>query len=441
VLPRGEMILERFFPGFLEDLLALGAFSSPNATATMFNRYGKIAFPGDGRAMTYSRALLEWALRQRVQAIPNVRFLYHQEVISLETDSDRTAVTGVRIRERGQLEHQVTLSADLVVEASGRTSRLSSWLSALGYELPEDERIKANIGYTTRNYKVPANRGENMAVIVVEASPATGHFTGGVLKRIENDIWTVCLASVGGYYPPTDPAEFEAGLRSLLICPVLADMLQGAEPVSEPRGYRIPECVRHHYERMEEWPSGLLVLGDALCHFDPVYGQGMTLAAIEVETLAASLSEQQGQPQHGFERRMLQQMQEAIAPAWWRSSTEDLLWPGVAHSGPDAIENVPLLHKYFDFCLKQSTQQLMRLQQNGDFNMLYFKYFMMNWLFIAPREVINADMLNALLESETPTSKQAILAELFAGYDQPIETILAGIVPNFSITFEMPEGL
>jgi 2-polyprenyl-6-methoxyphenol hydroxylase-like FAD-dependent oxidoreductase len=440
VLPRGEMILERFFPGFLADLLALGAFSTPNATATMINRYGTLAFPGDGRAMTYSRALLEWAMRQRVQAIPNVRFLYHQEVIGLETSSDRTTITGVHIRERGQLEHRATLSADLVVETSGRSSRLPSWLTALGYELPEDERIKANIGYTTRNYKVPAKRGGNVAVIVVEASPATEHFTGGVLKRIENDIWTVCLASVGGYYPPTDPAEFETGLRSLPTSPVLAEMLQGAEPLSEPRGYRIPECIRHHYERMEEWPSGLLVLGDALCHFDPVYGQGMTLAAIEVETLAASLSEQQSQPQRGFERRMLQQMQEAIAPAWWRSSIEDLLWPGVTHSGPDAIQNVPLLHKYFDLCLKQSTRQLEQLQRQGDFDMLYFKYFLMNWLFIAPREVINADMLNALLASETPASKQAILADLFAGYDQPIETLLAEIVPDFSLTFEMPGG-
>jgi 2-polyprenyl-6-methoxyphenol hydroxylase-like FAD-dependent oxidoreductase len=441
VLPRGEMILERFFPGFLKDLVTLGAFSSPNASATMINRYGTLGFPGDGGAMTYSRALLEWALRQRVQAIPNVRFLYHQEVIALETSSDRTAVTGVRIRERGQLEHQVTLSADMVVEASGRSSKLASWLSALGYELPEDERIKANIGYTTRNYKVPANRGEDVAVLVVEASPATGHFTGGVLKRIENDIWTVCLASVGGYYPPIDPEGFEAGLRSLPVSPVLADMLQGAEPLSEPRGYRIPECIRHHYERMEEWPSGLLVLGDALCHFDPVYGQGMTLAAIEVEALATSLSEQQNQPQRGFERRMLQQMQDAIAPAWWRSEVEDLLWPNVTHTGPDAPQNVPLLHKYFDFCLKQSTYQLERLRQKGEFDMLFFKYFMMNWLFIAPREVINADMLNALLESETPASKQAILAELFAGYDQPIETVLAGITPNFSVTFEMPADL
>lgn len=214
-------------------------------------------------------------------------------------------------------------------------------------------------------------------------------------------------------------------------------MLREAEPLTEPRGYRIPECIRHHYEQMEQWPAGLLVVGDALCHFDPVYGQGMTLAAIEAETIATCLREGQGQSQPGFERRVLQQMQNAIYPAWWRSTIEDLLWPGVTHSGPQPLKGVPFLHKYFDLCLKQSTRQLAKLQQKGEFNPLFFQYFMMNWLFISPREVINANMLDALLEHETPSEKQAILAELFEGYDhQSIEEVLDEVVPDFSFTFD-----
>jgi 2-polyprenyl-6-methoxyphenol hydroxylase-like FAD-dependent oxidoreductase len=437
VLPRGEIILERFFPGFGADLLALGAFPVQGVGIHMVTRYGTLAFPGDGKGgKTYSRALLEWALRKRVQAISNVRFLLHQEVTGLETSADRTRITGVRIRQRGQLEQQTALSADLVVEASGRSSKLSSWLSALGYELPEDERVTANIGYSTRYYKVPSDERDAIAVIVVEGDPATGNSTGGVLKRIEGDIWTVCLASIGGHYPPTDAQGFDEGF-SRLISPVLADTLRGSEPLTEPRGYRLPECVRHHYEQMERWPSGLLVLGDAFCYFDPVYGQGMTLAAIEAEAIANCLSGQHGQPQPGFERGVLQQMQEAIYPAWWRSAIEDLLWPGVTHSGPETLKHLPLLHRYFDLCLKQSTRQLEKVQQKGEFNPLFFKYFLMNWLFISPREVINADMLATLLEHETPSTKQTMLAELFTGYDhQPIEELLDEIVPSFALAFE-----
>jgi 2-polyprenyl-6-methoxyphenol hydroxylase-like FAD-dependent oxidoreductase len=437
VLPGGEMLMEQLFPGFHSDLLELGAFQARNAGVQMVNVYGTIPFPGAGDdkgAVTYSRGLLEWVLRQRVQALPSVRFLYHQEVIALETAAGGTRVTGVRIRERGQLEQQAMLAADLVVDASGRSSKVSPWLSALGYTLPADERVGAGIGYSTRYYKIPPHL-KDIAVIVIEGDPTTGKSTGGVLKAIENDTWAVCLASVGGQYPPIDARGFEQGLASL-VSPLIADAVRDAEPLTEPRGYRLAECIRHHYEQMEQWPAGLLVLGDAFCYFDPVYGQGMTLAAIEADTLATCLREEQGQFQSGFELRVLQRMQEAIYPAWWRSAIEDLRWPGVVHSGPEPLKNVALLHRYFDLCLKQSTRKIVQQMQTGNFNPQSMSYFMMNWLFVSPRDVINTDMLAYLLEEETPEEKQAALDTLFEGYDQRNSAaLLDEIVPSFTCAF------
>src|SRR5579859_779366 len=435
VLPRGEQILERLFPGFLADLQAGGAFPTRNTLIQMTNPYGTIPFPGDGNGFTYNRGLLEWVLRQRVQALPNVCFLYHQEVTGLVTSADALRVTGIHVRERGQIEKQTTLVGDLVIEASGRSSKLGQWLTASGYELPEDERVTSGIGYSTRYYKIPADK-RNVAVIVVDPDPSTGYYAGGVLKAIEGDMWAVCLGSAGGEYPSTDVRGFEEGFTQL-ISPVLAEILQGAEPVTEPRGYRLPECVRHHYERMEQWPAGLLVLGDAFCFFDPIYGQGMSVAAIEADTLATALREEQGQS--GFERRILQRMQDAIYPAWWRSTIEDLRWPGVTYSGPEPLKDLPLLHRYFDLCLKQSTLKLVKLMQKGEFNPLFMNYFLMNWLFISPRTVINASMLDSLLEDETPEEQQAIRAELFEGYDQKnTDAVLDGIVPHFSFDFGNP---
>jgi 2-polyprenyl-6-methoxyphenol hydroxylase-like FAD-dependent oxidoreductase len=433
VLPRGEQILESFFPGFLAEMQAGGAFPIQNTQVYMVNSYGTIPFPGDGAGFTYSRSLLEWVLRQRVQALTNVHFLYHQEVTGLATTADHLKITGIHIHERGQPEQQTTLLGDLVIDASGRSSKLPQWLAALGYALAEDERVTSGIGYSTRYYRIPAHK-HNMAVIVVDPDPAGGYYAGGVLKAIEGDMWAVCLASAGGQYPPTDAKGFEEGLTQL-VSPVLAEMVRGAEPLSEPRGYRLTECVRHHYEQMERWPAGLLVLGDAFCFFDPIYGQGMTVAAIEANTLATCLREEQGQP--GFEQRTLNLMQDAIYPAWWRSTIDDLRWPGVVYSGPAPLKHVPLLHKYFDLCLKQSTLRLVELMQKGEFNPLFMNYFLMNWLFISPHVVINASMLDSLLEDETPAEKRAILAELFDGYDQQnIAAILAEAVPDFSLSFE-----
>ncbi|HVU65627.1 MAG TPA: NAD(P)-binding protein [Ktedonobacteraceae bacterium] len=443
ILPRGEIILQQLFPGFLNDLKALGAFQMQADTrAFMSNPYGTLPFPGgegEEKGITYSRGVLEWALRQRTQVHPRVRFLYKHEVTGLLTNVEHTRVCGVQARERGQVEQQITLTADLVIEASGRSSRLPQWLTTLGYTLPEDETVTSAIGYTSRYYKMPPHR-RNIAVMVIDPHPTTGHYLGGVLKAVENDAWCVCLAGAGGHYPAIDAAAFEEGLARLYN-PSIAELLKDTEPLGEPRGYRLPTCTRHHYEQMEQWPAGLLVLGDALCAFDPIYGQGMTVAAIEADTLATCLRQQQEQPRPDFERDILQRMQEAIYPAWWRSAIEDLRWPGVTHTGPQPLKGVKLLHKFFDLCIKQSTGQMLQQLQNGDFDMQYMSYFLMNWLFISPRAVINAGMLDFLLQNETPERKQALLAELFAGYDQQnSEAVLDDIVPHFTYDFASPFG-
>ncbi|GHO71367.1 hypothetical protein KSC_102590 [Ktedonobacter sp. SOSP1-52] len=432
VLPRGEMILERFFPGFSNDLLELGAFPIQKPVRWI-NRYGTMMMPAQG--VFYSRALLEWVMRQRVQALPNVRFLYHQEVTDLETSPDRTRITGVHIRQRGQLEQQETLIADLIVVAGGRSSKLPQWLTALGYEQPEDEHLISAIGYSTRYYKVPEEKKGHAPLIVIENDHTKGNSAGGVLKSIEGDAWAVCLSSIAGQYPPTSADGFDEGLTRL-INPVIAEVLRDAEPLTEPRGFRIPECIRHHYEQVENWPAGLLVLGDAFCYFDPVYGQGMTVAAIEAEALADCLSEQQGTPQAGFEHLALQRMQEAIYPAWWLSALEDLRWSGVIHSGQEPLKHVEFLHKYFDLSLKRLTQQFEKQQQTGEFNPLFMNYMMMTALIVSPRDVVNVNMLNALLD-EVPEERDAILADLFQGYDQPnIEAVLDEVVPAFSLHYD-----
>jgi hypothetical protein len=371
-----------------------------------------------------------------VQETAHIHFLYHHEVTGLATNADHARITGVYVRERGQIEQQETLTADLVIEASGRSSKLPQWLTTLGYKLSEDEYVTSAIGYSTRYYKMPSDK-RNVAIMLIDPDPATGNFTGGVLKAIEGDTWAVCLASAGGHYPAIDARGFEEGLAQLYN-PALAELVREAEPLTEPRGYRLPGCVRHHYEQMEQWPAGLLVLGDALCSFDPIYGQGMTVAAIEVDTLATCLREQQLQPQPNFERRVLKLLQEAIYPAWWRSAIEDLRWPGVTHQGPEPLKGVKLLHKFFDLCVKQSTRQLVKLAQTGDFDMQYMSYFLMNWLFISPRDVINARMLDFLLQYETSEQKQVILKDLFEGYDQSIEVVLDEIVPHFTYDFGNP---
>ncbi|MFB8280172.1 FAD-dependent oxidoreductase [Nocardia colli] len=415
MLPRGELILEQLFPGFLDDVLRLGAFPLADAGLSWINRYGVMTLPGSAASAFYSRGLVEQAIRARVESIANVHFGYEQQVVELCADDDGTRITGVRYRDGGSLD--TTMSADLVVEASGRTSKLPQWLSALGYAAQPNEVVTSGIGYSTRYYRVPPGP-DVAALIVIENDCTAANPAGGVLKRIEGDVWSACLSGIDGRYPPTDAAGFEHGLTEL-ASPAMAEALRDAEPLTAPRGFRIPVCVRRHYEQMEQWPAGLLVLGDALSTVDPIYGQGMTVAAIQAENIGSCLREHDGP---GFERAALDQLQRASYPAWWLSALEDLRWPGVRHTGGRPFKNVALLHKYFDLALERMTQQFTTAGSPPD--PAFLSYFAMTGLLVAPSEVVNGTVLDALLNGERTEAQQAIRAEI-AAHGESISAALA----------------
>jgi 2-polyprenyl-6-methoxyphenol hydroxylase-like FAD-dependent oxidoreductase len=422
LLPPGKMILEKLFPGYTEELLAHGAFLRENKTVHLIYPQGSIELPED-RDVGSSRALFEWVMRQRIQQLANVHFLSMQEVTGLLTTPDQTRVTGVHLRERSQSGQRQTVMADLVVDASGRSSKLIRWLNALGYGVPEAERIKVSLGYSTRHYKIPPHLVNQWSVIFIESDPARG-IANGVLGVIENNIAEMVLARAGGEsYPTTDGDEYVKEVAKLLS-PKIAEVLPELEPLDEPRGYRVPESFRYHFEAMPRWPAGLLVMGDALCNFDPVYGQGITVAAIEAEILVACLDDQYLRPRPEFERIVLQQMQDAIESAWWLSAVADLRWSGVEYTGSQPLKGVTFTQKYLNLVLKQAF---------GEGNMaLLEKYFMVTGLVISPRELINAEMVNSVLEADASSEAQQLRDEFFGKDGRSMEEILDQMLPSFA---------
>jgi len=444
MLPSGNMIRERLFPDYIDALLAEGAYPTQNKEGHITTPHGSLVMRQPGKGVSCSRALLEWNLRRRVHALPNVRFLPSQEVIGLEISPDRDRITGVSLRERGHLERQTTITADLVIDASGRSSKLPSWLQELGYTLPETGEVRGDLGYSTRHYQAPPHSARNWGVIMAEGSPSTGTLTAALSPK-ENNILHLLVWGAGGHYPPTDADHFEEGLKHL-SSPDIVNALQEAEPLGPPRGYRIPACIRQHYEQMEDWPTGLLVVGDALCHFDPVYGQGMTVAAIEAETLATCLREQQSHPQPHFERRTLQRMQEATHPAWWLSAIADLRWSGVTYVGQEPPQGVELVHRYLDLYLDYATEHPLELASNGKRDLsspqpAYAKYFLMNVLVVPPPVVFNATTFALLLEAEASSEEPHRSHELTQDSHLPLAEILAEVLPSFSLAFEAPAAL
>lgn len=434
LLFRGSVIIERLFPGYVDELLKHGAFPSQNQKMTFISQHGRQDIVPQQKDAGCSRALLEWTIRRRVQALANVRFLTRLEVIGFHTSPDRTCVDGIYVRSRGQLEQHEALMADLIIDTSGRSSKVSPWVKALGYEVPEPERLKSALGYTTRYYKVsPQFAQKRNGIIIIEGQPAKQIRTS-YSAMIEKDRFGVILFSAGGFYPPTDEEGFDQGLHQLLS-QELVDALQEAEPVTQPRGYRILECLRQHYGQMERWPSGLLVMGDAFCNVDPIYGQGMSMAAIEAEMLETCLREQRERPQPDFERRFFQRMQDATEPAWWLSAIADRRWPGVEYAGPLSLEGMTLAQKYFDLYLKQARWQMAQDPQNPQSMGLFMKYMMMNGLMASPREIVNPPMIATLLEADSSSDEGRQLTQflntLSREYGQSFEQIFDEIVPTF----------
>ncbi|OXM83451.1 FAD dependent oxidoreductase [Paenibacillus rigui] len=419
---RGKMITERLFPGYEQDLLALGAPSSFQKTVHNMNQYGSVVGKYPRNDIKFSRAALEWVLRRRVQELPQVHFLTNHDVIELAAAPDSSAVTGVKIRNRAQGGMDIRMAADLVVDTSGRQSKLAAWLEQLGYAVPTPDLLKVSIGYSTRRYQVPKHLHhlcEEWDVINIAGQPANGTYTG-VFSFIENHVAEMVLYRPGGQYPPTDAEAFERCVERLPT-PIIAEILQQLEPITSPRGYRVEALYRHHYEQMSKWPKGLLVLGDAYCIFDPIFGQGMTVAALEAEALESCLKEQRNEPAADFERQVLHQIQTVIEPAWWLNCANDLQWEDVEYEGTEPLQGVALARKYMALLLKQGTLADPKL---------FGLYWAVNTLSVSPREIWNPVMVEAVLSS-TEEGKQ-ILQELLQLFDQPLREILPQLLPSFA---------
>lgn len=296
LLAQGWRILEDLFPGLPAELAAQGVpiFDWGAAVDVLYPLgWGQRHLSGLILG-ALSRDRLEWNIRRRLRLLPNVRFLERHDVAGFLASGDQ--VVGVRLRVRGDegvlpadgAPGEESLRADLVVDASGRDSRTPDWLATLGYDKPDETRINSFLGYATRWYRRPPEFAADWQALLVSARPPRIPRSGGIYS-IENDQWMVTLAGAARDYPPTDEEGFTAFARSLAT-PRLADALRDAEPISPIYGYRRTENRWRRFERLRRWPDRLVVVGDAVCAFNPVYGQGMTVGALDALTLADTLA-------------------------------------------------------------------------------------------------------------------------------------------------------
>jgi 2-polyprenyl-6-methoxyphenol hydroxylase-like FAD-dependent oxidoreductase len=339
----GLQAVERMLPGYTADLAAAGAvpIQQPTDVRWLAPPGWIRRFPPTTQLLSASRPLLEWAVRRRVATAPGIRLLDGHEVEDLRLDRNGD-VDGITAASRGGGD-RFSLSADLVVDASGRSSKLPRWLEALGRRRPAESVVDGHMGYATRYFAIPPGYRDWKGIYIQPAPPA--HCRGGIMFPVEGNRWLLTLIGGGRDYPPTDDAGFRAFARSLRS-DALYEAFSGAGPISPIWGYRRTANHRRHYERLRGMPGRLLALGDSLCSFNPVYGQGMTVAARQAEALSELLGSRPTGDLAGLTRRLQGAMASVAEGAWMVSTGEDLRYPSA--EGARVTAKTRITHRYMD---------------------------------------------------------------------------------------------
>ncbi|MEW2359196.1 FAD-dependent monooxygenase [Spirillospora sp. NPDC029432] len=321
LLPRGQRVLEGLLPGLERELIEGGAVVADPGTDHHFSLGGHTLArrPGAERAIQAGRPFLERTVRGRVAALPGVAFAEGRDVVGLLTGGPGR-ITGVQVMPRHAGGAAEEIRADLVVDAMGRAGRTRYWLERLGHGPVPQEEIKVSVGYATRPIRLPAGTGAGKAVVV---GPRPGRPRGMAMVAVEGDRYLLTVAGLGDR-PPTDDGGFLA-YACAIAPPEAAEAIRAAEPLGAVAAHRYASDLRNRYERVRGLPEGLVVLGDALCSFNPIYAQGMTVACLEAEVLRGCLDA----GARGLAGRYFRAVARTLNVPWRMAVAADLAMPEV----------------------------------------------------------------------------------------------------------------
>ena len=339
LLISGQRALGALFPDFEQDLVRAGAVPIVSGLDLYWENPGYDPFPRRDlglAAYALSRPAIEHAVRRRVEGLANVRLRQRCRVEELLATPDGATVTGVRCNNgNGSRE---TLEADLVIDASGRGALALALLKSIGRPLPEETTIGVDLRYATCVFAIPDDAPTHWKGVMTFGGQAQQSARGGLIYPLEGNRWMANLGGRHGDDPPDDPEGFLAFARGLRT-PTIYNAIRHAKPLGGIARYGFPESVLRHFERLETFPRGLLPTADAICRFNPVYGQGMSVAAQEACLLGRLLEglAETRDPIGGLAPAFFAEVP-ALLETPWAVATSDFIHPSTRGQRPADFE-------------------------------------------------------------------------------------------------------
>ncbi|WCN05064.1 NAD(P)/FAD-dependent oxidoreductase [Streptomyces sp. M92] len=335
----GVVAFDQLLPGLVDQVVTRGArlvhimgdMVSRAPNEVWFRRFTSTHH----RNLVCSRDLLDSVIRDRV--LPDTRLTVRQSTTALSLTGDRSRVTGVRIRTEGHQEE--VLTADLVIDATGRGSQAPRWLEDLGLPRVTEREVNAGVTYATRLYHAPGTTADAPFPLVnVQANPAKAPGRGGIILPVEGGRWIVTLSGTRGGEPTRDPDAF-TDFALTLGDPVIGELIKDADPIGDVSTTRSTANQRRYYEKMRSWPDGFTVIGDAIAGYNPVYGHGITAAAqsaLAIGTVLRTTSV----TAPGTSRRLQHAATRPVAAAWDLAVGQDARYPGASDASPAWTERM-----------------------------------------------------------------------------------------------------
>jgi 2-polyprenyl-6-methoxyphenol hydroxylase-like FAD-dependent oxidoreductase len=343
LLEAGRATLEDFFPGFGEDLLRDGGLMVDAASEMVYYDRGGFAADPPGRLAMYcaSRALFEHVIRRRIRALDGVQLRGDCQFVDFLTEGEPPAVAGVRFR--GEDGTERTSEADLVVDASGRTSRTPRWLDDHGYDAPPVDEVHVDLTYSSIRIERPPD--DRRTFFNLPTPPRT---RGAAFIPIENGQWEVILSGIHGDDAPRERERFVAFADTLPVDEI-GDLVRSQQWLSdEIHQYPFPSSLRRRYERLDRFPEGLVVTGDAIASFNPVYGQGMSVAALDALLLHHALADG---GLDGLADRFFDEAAEVVDIVWKIAVGADFEFPQTTGPKPPGTD---LFNRYIGRLIRRS---------------------------------------------------------------------------------------